>query len=78
MSLSLTEAVEQVRAVSEFSLVRVQPVLDALNNTLLLVVYNHCKYYRNASSSCCAFFLCYLKGLAGDFVYFIEVRAPCI
>lgn len=59
------------------SLLRVQPVLGPLNNTLLLVVYNHCKY-RNASSSCCAFFLCYLKGLAGDFVYFIEVRAPCI
>lgn len=42
------------------SLLRVQPVLGPLNNTLLLVVYNHCKY-RNASSSCCAFFLCYLK-----------------
>lgn len=75
MSLSLTEAGEQVRGSSEFNLVHIQPVLDPLNDTSLLVLYNNCKHYQNALSSH-LLFLCHPKGLAGDFVYFIEVKAP--
>lgn len=60
---------------SEFNLVHIQPVLDPLNDTSLLVLYNNCKHYQNALSSH-LLFLCHPKGLAGDFVYFIEVKAP--
>lgn len=60
---------------SEFTLVHVQPVPDPLNNTLLLVIYNNCKYYRNALSSH-PLFLCHPKGLAGDFIYFYRRQSP--
>lgn len=76
-SLSLTEAGEQVRGSSEFSVVHGQPVLDPLNDTSLLVIYSNGKYYQNALSSH-LLFLCHPKGLAGDFVYFIDVKALCI
>lgn len=76
-SLSLTEAGEQVRGSSEFNVVHGQPVLDPLNDTSLLVIYNNGKYYQSALSSH-LLFLCHPKGLAGDFVYFIEVKALCI
>lgn len=75
-SLSLTEAGEQVRGSSEFSVVHGQPVLDPLNDTSLLVIYNDGKYQNALSSH--LLFLCHPKGLAGDFVYFIEVKALCI
>lgn len=48
MSLSFTEAGEQVRGSSEFYVVHVQPVLGPLNDTSLLVIYNNCKYYQKA------------------------------
>lgn len=77
MSLSFTEAGEQARGSREFSLMCVQPVLDPLRNTLLLVIYNNCTYYRNALSSPPSFFVIpevWQESLSLS--YFTEVRAP--
>lgn len=45
MSLSLAEPGGQVRGSRVFNLVHVQPALDPLNDTLLLVICDNCKYY---------------------------------
>lgn len=65
MSWSFTEAKEQVRGGVEFSLMRVLPAPDPLNNTSLSVIGNSHKYYGRALLSHPSF-LCHAKGPARD------------
>lgn len=65
MLWSFTEAEEQVRGGVEFSLMRVLPAPDPLNNTSLSVIGNSHKYYGRALWSHPSF-LCRAKGPARD------------